>query len=71
MTLKLRIRKIEERLEHTRGPRMQTICFLCDSGVATQSQADAALAEYKANHPGWEAEDLIEIRVNADGAESN
>ncbi len=67
MTLKLRIRRIEERLEHTGGARkLQTVCILCEKGMPTESQADAAIAEYKAKHTDWDTEDLIEIQVGED-----
>ncbi len=68
MTLKFRIRRIEERLEHTSGGRqLRTICILCDDVMPTDAQAEAAINDYKNRHPDWDTEDWIEIKVNTKG----
>lgn len=49
------------------GKTVRTICFLCEGATSTNAQSEAAISDYKANHPDWDTEDLIKIRVNGQG----
>ena len=58
MTIKQRLKKIEERLEQWAGDRHRpTLVVVYDSSMPIGPQSQAAIAEYKARNPEYQIKD--------------